>query len=74
MFYSLFCHFDIDDDFDDAYEDEEAFINEDDVNWYSNEKLIKTKVYRYCKNYESLLLKFQLFLVVGLMEKIFCKL
>ena len=51
MFYSLFCHFDIDDDFDDAYEDEEAFINEDDENWYSNEKLIKTKVYRFCKNY-----------------------
>ena len=47
MFYSLFCHFDIDDDFDDAYEDEEAFINEDDEAWYSNEKLIKTKIYRF---------------------------
>ena len=49
MFYSLFCHFDIDDDFDDAYEDEEAFINEDDEAWYSNEKLIKTKIYRFLK-------------------------
>ena len=47
MVYSLVCHTDIDDDFDDAYEDEEAFVNEDDEEWYSHEKIFKTKVYRF---------------------------
>ena len=47
MVYSLCCHMDIDDDFDDAYEDEESYINENDEIWYSQDKMIKTKVYRY---------------------------
>ena len=46
MIYSLFCHMDIDDDFDDSYEDEEAYVNEDDEEWYNNDKTLKTKVYR----------------------------
>ena len=47
MIYSLFCHMDIDDDFDDSFEDEEAYVNEDDEEWYTNDKLLKTKVYRF---------------------------
>ena len=47
MLYSLCCHFDIDDDLDDTYEDEESYIYEDDEAWESNEKNVKTKIYRY---------------------------
>ena len=47
MFYSLFCHVDIDDNFDDSYDDEEAFVNEDDESWYTKDKMVKTKVYRW---------------------------
>ena len=46
MFYSLFCHVDIDDNFDDSYDDEEAFVNEEDESWYTKDKMVKTKVYR----------------------------
>ena len=46
MIYSLFCHYDLDNDFDDSFDDEEAFVNEDDDSWYDNDKLVKTKVYR----------------------------
>ena len=47
MFYSLFCHVDIDDNFDDSYDDEEAFVNEEDESWYTKDKMVKTKVYRW---------------------------
>ena len=46
MISSLFCHHDLDTDFDDSFDDEEAFVNEDDDSWYDNDKLVKTKVYR----------------------------
>ena len=46
MIQSLFCKMDLDDDFDDAYEDEEAYVLQQNEEWYSDEKIIKTKVYR----------------------------
>ena len=47
MITSLTCKTDLDDDFDDAFEDEEAYVLQQDEAWYSDEKIIKTKVYRY---------------------------
>ena len=47
MIHSLLCKSDLDDDFDDAYEDEEAFVHQQSEAWYSQDKMIKTKVYRY---------------------------
>ena len=44
---SLACKMDLDDDFDDAFEDEEAYVLQQDEAWYSDEKIVKTKVYRY---------------------------
>ena len=46
MIQSLTCKMDLDDDFDDAFEDEEAYVLQQDEAWYSEEKMIKTKVYR----------------------------
>ena len=47
MIQSLTCKMDLVDDFDDAFEDEEAYVLQQDEAWYSDEKIVKTKVYRY---------------------------
>lgn len=47
MIQTLTCKMDLDDDFDDAFEDEEAYVLQQDEAWYSDEKIRKTKVYRY---------------------------
>ena len=47
MIQSLTCKMDLDEDFDDSFEDEEAYVLQQDEAWYSDEKIIKTKVYRY---------------------------
>ena len=47
MIQTLTCKMDLDDDFDDAFEDEEAYVLQQDEAWYSDEKMVKTKVYRY---------------------------
>ena len=46
MIYSLLCKTDLDDDLDDVFEDEEAYVLQENESWYSEEKIIKTKVYR----------------------------